>query len=293
MNQDATGTDRRVERVLTLFRNLGMLDARIDFEYSFKAVHSRLYENRFLFGINRRALQGSRDNRITSIAENIGMPHNLLASFKRNLPNANHVYFGVEKDEHSLLFKAYLEFRDEIEREMGGAQVTGRSFMLFTGFKWDPFSPQRQAITRYDWYPSLPVPALLQSLRTTLDPSRHRGLLEAVEGITRQAMEQIPCSDVQYLEVTEDGNPRRSFDINIYKSGLRFADVCPYLASVLRQYAIPSSRFESLYQRIKTERIGHLAGGIDRENKDFMTVYYGVKYIHSDQLGSATIAARD
>ena len=96
-------------------------------------------------------------------------------------------------------------------------------------------------------------------------------------------------SDIQYLEVTEEGNPRRSFDINIYKSGLRLEDLSLCLLRALRHYAIPSGRFESMFQRIKTERFGHLAGGIDRDEKDFVTVYYGVKHIHSGQLGSATI----
>ena len=42
-----------------------------------------------------------------------------------------------------------------------------------------------------------------------------------------------------------------------------------------------------------TERFGHLAGGVDREDNDFMTVYYGVKHVHSGQLGSATIVPAD
>lgn len=293
ISQDVPGTQQRVERVLTLFRNLGTLDARIDFEHSFKAAPSRLYENRFLFGINRRALQGSRDERIISVAENIGMPHDLMAFFKRHFLRANHVYFGIEKNEHTLLFKAYLEFRDEAEKEVSDAQASGRSLTLFTGFKWDSFSPQQQAITQYAWHPSLPVTEIFQHLRKALDPSRHGVLMDAIEKITSRATQRIPFSDVQYLEVTEGGNPRRSFDINIYKSGLQFADISPYLLNVLRQYAIPPAMIESLQERISTERIGHLAGGVDRENKDFMTIYYGAKYIHSNQLAAATIISND
>jgi hypothetical protein len=291
--REASGAEERGEKVLTLFRHLGTLDAKIDFEHSFKMVHSHLFADRLLLGMNRREMEGSRDERITLICENIGMPHNLLASFKRALQDANHVYFGVETNEQTLLYKAYLEFRDKIEKEIGGAPVTGGSFRLFTGFKWDAFSPPRQAVTRYAWYPSLPVAKVFERLRTTLEPSWHTELLEVVRGITQRASEKIADSDIQYLEVTEDGNPRRSFDINIYKSGLRIEDVSSYLFRALRHYAIPFDRFEPLYQRIRADRFGHLASGVDRENKDFMTVYYGVKAIHSSQLGSATIVRGD
>jgi hypothetical protein len=291
--RDASGAEARVEKVLTLFRQLGRLDVKIDFEHSFKVVHSHLFADRFLLGMNRREMEGSRDERITLICEHIGMPHNLLASFKRALPNANHVYFGIERNEQTLLYKAYLEFRDKIEKESGGAPVSSRSFRLFTGFKWDAFSPTRQVVTRYAWYPSLPVAEIFERLRTSLEPSRHSELLEVVRGITKRASEKISHSDIQYLEVTEDGNPRRSFDINIYKSGLRIEDVCPYLLRALRHYAIPFGRFEPLYQRIRADRFGHLAGGVDRENKDFMTVYCGVKAMHSSQFGSATIVRGD
>jgi hypothetical protein len=221
------------------------------------------------------------------------MPQNLLASFKRTLPDANHVYFGVEKEGPRLMLKAYAECRDKIEHGIGEAPVAGRSFPLFTGFKWDASSPDRQAVTRYAWFPSLTVPEMLERLRTTIEPAEHGGLLEMAQGIAVRASETIAQSDFQYLEVSEEGNPRRSFDVNIYKSGLRLADLFPPLLRALRHYAVPPDAYEPLYQRIKNERFGHLAGGVDRESKDFITVYYGVKQIHSSQLGSATIVAAD
>jgi hypothetical protein len=287
-DRDTSGIQERVEKVLTVFRHLGSLDAKIVFEQSFKAVHGRLFEDRFLLGFSRHET-GAPDERIASICENIGMPQNLRASFERSLADANHVYFGAEKNEQTLLFKAYLEFRDSIEKQIAGARTTGRSFTLFTGFKWDAFTPSRQAVTRYAWFPSLPVPEILERLRMTIEPRRHRALLEVVQGLIRRAAERIGDSEIQYLEVTEEGNPRKSFDINIYKSGLRLDELWPYLLKALRHYAIPAAGIESLYQTIKPERFGHLAGGVDRENKDFMTVYYGVKHVHSSQLGSATM----
>jgi hypothetical protein len=130
---------------------------------------------------------------------------------------------------------------------------------------------------------------MLERLRMTIDPNRHQGLFDVARGIVEGASEKIPHGDIQYLEVTEEGNPRRSFDINLYKAGHRVEDVYPFLMKAAQHYAIPSDRFNSLYERIKTERFGHVAGGVDREDRDFMTVYYGVKHIDSSQLRSAAV----
>lgn len=292
-NQETSVTDGHLGTVLALFKHLGELDAEIDFEPSFKVAHGRLFENRFLFGVRRRATGGDLDERVAAICDRMGMPHQLLESFRRTLPDANHVYFGVEKDEQTLILKAYLEYRDRIEEEIAGGKSAGRSFTLFTGFKWDTSSPARQAITRYAWYPSLSVPDMLERLRMCIEPGRNGELLKSIGEVIRRASERIACGDIQYLEVSEEGNPRGSFDINIYKSGLRLEELYPYLSGLLRHYAISSNRIESLYQKIRTERFGHLAGGVDRQNKEFMTVYFGARRIHSSQLRSARIVAAD
>lgn len=290
-SREPSGAELRLEKVLAFFRQIRTLDAEIDFEHSFKMVHDDLFADRFLLCINRRDLHDRADERITSVCEGIGMPSNLLATFRQRLVDANHVYFGVEKDRQSLIFKTYLEFRDRIEREIDGAAVAGRSFSLFTGFKWDTFSPTRQAVTRYDWFPSLPAPEMIRRLGVTLDAGGREELFDVVRGIIAQALEKIADGDIQYLEVGEEGNPRKSFDLNLYRAGLRVEDLLPHLIAAWRHYGIATEQIDALYRRIKGERFGHLAGGVDREGKDFVTVYYGLKRFHSDQFGSAAVAS--
>jgi hypothetical protein len=284
---DPSAAAKRLGKVLDLFRQLRELDTEVDFEHSFKIVHGQLSVDRFLLGVNRLAMAGRDDERIVSLCEKIGMPSALLAPFMRALPDANHVYFGVERDDETLIFKTYLENRDRIEREIADAPVSGQSFPLFTGFKWDVFSPDRQAVTQYAWFPSMPVADIVGRLQSTIGLERHGELFGIARGVVERAAEKIPGRHIQYLEVAEEGNPRRSFDINIYKSGLRLQDLEPYMSAAQRHFALPAERFGALLQRIKGERFGHLAGGIDRKNKPFMTVYYGVQRFHSDQLGAA------
>lgn len=292
-DRDPSGTVPHLERILTLFRLLGSFDTQIDFERSFKVVPGDLFQDRFLLGLDRRDLGSSAEERIAPICEKIGMPRNLLTSFLQGLADANHVYFGVEKDARGLLYKAYLECRDKIEKEICGTSVAGRSFPLFAGFKWDASTPARQAIARYDWYPSLTFHEIHERLQMIIAPGGHDELLAIVRGIAERAAGRTSNDDIQFLEVGEQGNPRRSFDINLYKSGLRLADLFPHLLSALRHYGVISESFEAVYQRIKAERFGHLAAGVDREGKEFMTIYYGAKQVHGSQLASATIVAAD
>ena len=273
--------------MLDLFRQLRGLDTTVDFEQSFKMVHGQLQVDRFLLGVNRLAMTDHGDQRLVSVCEKIGMPSALLAAFMQALPDANHVYFGVERDEETLIFKTYLENRDRIESAIGSAPVGGRSFPLFTGFKWDVFSPARQAVTQYAWFPSMLLSEIFGRLQSAIGLEQHGELFDIARGVVERAAEKIPGRDFQYLEVTEEGNPKRSFDNNVYKSGLRLQDFEPFLSAAQRHFALPAERFSALLKRIKGERFGHLAGDFDRENEPFMTVYYGVQRFHSDQLGAA------
>jgi hypothetical protein len=99
-----------------------------------------------------------------------------------------------------------------------------------------------------------------------------------------------PHDEIQYLEVTEEGSPRTSFDINVYKAGHRVQEMHALLLKAMQHYAVPPAHFDSLYERIKTERFGHLAGGVDRHGREFMTVYYGVKHTDGRWLRSAAVA---
>ena len=284
------GEERSIDLVAALLRHVGGLAARVAFERSFKMVHGRLLEDRFLLGIDRPGEIGPGDKALVSVCEKIGMPRNLLVSFMGTLADANHVYFGAENDGASLTFKAYLEFRDKIEADLAGAPATGLSYPLFTGFKWDARFPSRQAVTGYVWHPSLSTAGILQRLRIIIDPLAHDVLYGVVKEMTERVSATIPSDAIQYLEVTEEGNPRTSFDINMYKAGHQVQEMRALLLKARQHYAIAPAQFDLLYERIKTERFGHLAGGVDRQGRDFMTVYYGVTRTDGSSLRSAAVA---
>ena len=274
-----SGAEKSAEKAQALIRPLSELNVEIAVERSFKAVKRQLFDKRFLLGINCKDLEDRPAGCLTKICRAIGMPQNMLKSFMKHLPDANHIYLGFEDNQKTIIYKGYLEFRDKIEERLKERDTGSEPFLLYLGLKWDLEDSTRQSATRYEWFPSLPVPDILSRLGMTLDSQRHKDLLELTRRVVTLAAERISRRDIQYLEVSEEDNPRKSFDINIYKAQFVLKDLHPLLLNIMAHYDIPFERFESLYKKIQSDRLGHLAGGVDRKGRDFFTVYHGVKYL--------------
>jgi len=269
-------TDERAE---LLFHLVKSLKVNAGLERSFKISEKSLLGNRFLLGTSKRAIKQKPHERILDICERLKMPEDFLEVFREKLPDADYVHFGFEENERTCVYKAYLEFYDKIEKEIKNQQNHSKHFLMHLGFKWDASDNTRRSIAKYNWHPSLSIEDILVRQSNILDPQKHRNSLEIARGIVSLASKRIPHHDILYLEVTEDNNPRRSFDINMYGAKLQLGELYPLLSKLRQHYSIPSEEFDHLYDVVKTKTFGHLSGGIDREGKDFLTVYYGVEGI--------------
>jgi hypothetical protein len=149
--------------------------------------------------------------------------------------------------------------------------------LLHLGFKWDALDNNRRAIAHYTAYPLLTVKDILKRLSKIYAGHPDRTPFEITTGIISLAASRVHNDLFIYLEVSEKDNPRRSFDINLYKANLYMKELSPFLSKMCQHYSIPSQDFDSLYDRIGDKLFGHLAGGIDREGKDFLTIYYEVE----------------
>jgi hypothetical protein len=287
-----TKTERTHEKAGLLFQLVKSLNVDVGFESSFKIVNAVLLSNRFLLGVSKKAVGQRADDRLTETCSLMGMPQTLLDVFKHYLPQGNYVHFGFEQNEKTTVYKVYLEFFETIKEEIEKGKHRPGPALLHLGLKWDVSNPARQSLTRYTWYPWLSPHEILQRVSDILETERGAAAREAAEQLVSVALARIPARDILYLEVTEEGNPRRSFDINVYRANLQLAEVYPLLSMLCRRHSIPFDTFHSLYDGIKTKRFGHLAAGVDRERNSFFTVYYGVEEtfgerykqpLHSDQ----------
>ncbi len=268
-------TDKR-RLLLDLVTGLNVATA---LEHSFKISKGQLFENRFLLGINRAGQDSSLDDRVRQVCVDLDMPPAYIRAFMSRLKDANYIYFGFEENAARSLFKAYLEFRDKAEERIKEAAPAPDALLLHLGFKWDTSDRNRKALTWYEWYHALDFPGIFQRLPVMLPRRPGHDPLSVAEAIIGLASERVEPGKVQYLEVREKGNPRTSFDINLYKSRTRLEELKPFLLKLADYYDLDQQEFAIFCDRIASKRFGHLAGGTDREGRDFVTVYYGVEYL--------------
>jgi hypothetical protein len=265
------------ERARLLLDLAGKLEAVYGLERSFKVLEKTLLGNRFLVTMSKDDIRNQTHQRLLDICSRIRMPRDFLGRYKENLSFAKYVHFGFEENEKSSIYKAYLEFPPNWEAEILNKPAGADSFVLYLGFKWDASDNKKRALTTYTCYPLMPLEKITHRLSSLYEGSVQTDSLEIVKGILETALRRIGYDQILYLEVSEDGNPRRSFDINMYRAKVRLEDLHPLLLRMCRHFSISPERFHALYDPVKSERFGHLSGGIDREGKDFLTVYFGVE----------------
>lgn len=280
-------TKDAAENADLLFQLAKSLNVQVDVERSFKISKNSLLANRFLLGFKKDNIKKRADDRILDACKQMDIPNKLLESFKQHLPDAKYIHFGFEENDESCVYKVYLEFYDRIEKEMKGLQNTSDNFLMHLGFKWDVSDKNRQATTEYIWYPYRSAESSIKKLTDIPDPNQHVIPLEITKGILGIALRRIPFHDILILDVNEQDNPRESFDINIYSAKIQLCELYPFLIDMFRHYSISPDQFYNLYDPIKSRIFGHLSIGIDREGKDFLTVYYGVEGMNKNNTESA------
>lgn len=239
----------------------------LGFEKSFKMYEKTLLVNRFLLGIGRQQVP---QNSLFVICERLGMQDDHLSALMHNLPSADVVHFGFEENEGGCVYKVYLEYCARYSRE----QNAGEPVLLHLAFKWNPLTVSAGSIANYIYHPGLSIAKISERLSAIYSGAENKISLAMAQDIIHAASARVSADNLMYIEVSEQGNPRCSFDINLYEANLKLAEVEDLLFSMSRHYAIPDGQFESMYDTIKANRLGHLSGGIDREGRDFFTVYY-------------------
>lgn len=237
-----------------------------------------------MLGFKSNPISQERPERILDVCKRMDMPEDFLETFRDTLSDANYVHFGFEDNKRTCVYKAYLEFSDRIDRQIASHPSNPHPFLMHLGFKWDTSDNTKRALASYTWYPLLSLDETLTRSSNILDPCNYKPLLDIVKGIMDIASRRAPHQDILYLEVSEDDNPRRSFDINIYRANLQLREVYPLFLKLCSHYSVPPDDFHMVYRHIKTRRLGHLSAGIDREGEDFITVYYGLQGYALDHI---------
>lgn len=260
-------------RMLGLVRALGV---GFGFEKSFKLSPGGAQDERVIFGV--RAERAPREA-LLRICRELGMSKAHLQQFEARLPEANTVGFGFESGREGGAYKVYLEFWDRVVERVRREPSKAAPQVLFLGYKWPAGGGRSSgplALAEYTCHPLLAIDAIARRL-AALYPPDSPSLAAAQEILQLAAARLGPDDSFVYVEAAEQGNPRRSFDLNFYKVGLRVADLRAPLSRLCEKYSISSARLESLLGESAARPFGHLSGGLGREGEDFLTVYYEIE----------------
>ncbi len=263
------------ERVGFLFGLLNNLNLTVSFERSFKASEKKLLPNRFLVGFFPNSLPQNPQEKILDLCMRMRMPEKFLSPFAQNLSEATMVGFGIEEDEAACVVKAYLEFKDRYAEALKKNPHKFDSYVSHWGFKWDAGDNARGALARYSCFPAFTAEDIREKLSGTFYRGHERTAFDIVNGIVELGSRKVGRDKFLFLEVNEENNPRSSFDINLYGANLRLEEVYPFFLEMCQHYTIPVEQFHNLYEPVRTRTLGHIAGGLDRKGKDFLTVYFG------------------
>jgi hypothetical protein len=260
-------------RASLLFREVAGLGVPYAQERSFRMTPGSLQANRFLLTVDRAPLGADAAARILAICRRLGMPAACSIAVQESVPQARCIHFGFEEGARGVLFKVYFEHA-AAEAE-AAANLAGTAVLLHTAYKWPAGAPSDAVVTRYHWYPRLSRAAMLERIVRIYAGSASERSRAIAGSVLDLATQRAPIMDLQYLEVSEEGNERRSFDLNLYEARLQIRDLQPFLNRVREHFDIRPGQYQALYDQIKLNAAGHIAGGVHRDGRDFFTVYHG------------------
>ena len=263
--------NQRAQQAALPFTLLERLQIPCGYERSFKMSPGKLLANRYLLGIS---LDDTTPEVLTEICAALKMPESLLAQFQQNLSGANLVFLGFEDDDETASYRVYLEYWDKICAEIRNAPQETHPRLMFLGYKWNILHPERQAISEYMCHPLLPKSEILERISQLYQGANGNYASRHVCSILERAAGQGADRLFIYLEVSEGDNLRASFDLNIYKSGLRLHDVDDILIELQQRHEISEPDFSRLRHLAGPKRLGHISGGTTGDGDEFFTFYY-------------------
>jgi tryptophan halogenase len=261
------------EGAAQLLRLVGGLGIPYRYERSFRICDRALQANRFLLTLDVAGIPGKASERVLDICDKLRMPEGVRKAAVENFAIAKSIHFGFESDDEAIVCKLYLE-RAVPPQEVQRARKDGQPALLHLAFKWDLIRGTA-VTTRYLWWPELAAAEIETRLAHVYrdGPQASRALAKAVLDLTKG---RVAPEQMQYLEIEETENGRRSFDLNLYDARLLVGDLQHVLHRMREHFNVRPGQLQALFDQIKGKPLGHLAGGVHRNGEDFFNIYYGV-----------------
>lgn len=265
--QDTSGA-----QAARLLRLIGAWGIPHQYERSLRISEGSLQANRFLLTFNAADIPGDPAAQTLTVCEQFAMPPALRDAAAANFAIAKCVHLGFEGNTDSIICKLYLETDVPAVRAQE-ARAANEPVLMHLAFKWDLLRDSA-VTTRYFWHPGLTTGEIEERLAHVYRDGQGESH-EIARALLRTAVERVAPEALQYLEVEEAENARRSFDLNVYNAKLHIRDISDLLQRMRVCFGIRPGQFQASYDQIKGMALGHLAGGLHRNEKDFFNLYYG------------------
>jgi hypothetical protein len=266
------------DRAATLHAVTRSLGVPYGHERSIKLRRHATLANRFLLTIARDDLGPTAVDRVLDACRQLEMPDEFLDAVAAQGPPANMIHFGFEEEAAGRAhYKVYLEREAAFATAMTSAPAGGEPFVLHHAFKWNVADGADRAVARYVCHPRLARQAMLQRIAAVYAGRPGRAPWHLVCELVTAAARRVPEEAIMYLDVTEDGTDRRSFDVNVYRAGLPVESLAPFFDRLADHFQLRAAAVAEAFAAVLGLQLGHVAGGIDRHGRDFFTIYFGVE----------------
>lgn len=254
-----------------LLERVAALGFRHQIERSLKLGSGVLSDQRFVLIFDRHEVEV---NAFEGFCQQLGMPPEYLNRFMAGAHDADRLYAGFEASAKGAMYKVYYE---QWQRMMAGLKKSPNPRglqALGLGFKWLVDDPAQSVVTCYQYLPQLRLEQVLTNIQTVFQSYSEDVTCALAQRIVRLAAERSHGQSMVYMTAHEEGNPRHSFDVNVLGSDLTMQDLKPILLDACPSLKLSGEDLHAVLNWAAGARVAHVAGGLSREGKDFMTLYY-------------------
>jgi hypothetical protein len=240
------------------------------FEKSFKIVGDQILDQRFLFGISRQFID---EPKALQVFDDLVMPETLKNQLSPLISKADLIHFGWEGENNVGLCKVYLEFSTVLSSAAAKNAEPEQSLLLHRACKWDVNDANRQLITNYQVFPNIGIDLIESRMNASYCSDENSSIATLMSTLLRLVCERSSKPPL-YLEMSEDGNKRSSWCIQIWNAKLHLNDVGRYLQFFARHNGASVERLLAIGRASNNGQISNISGGIDRKERPYLTVYY-------------------
>ncbi|WP_132255672.1 tryptophan 7-halogenase [Methylobacterium segetis] len=248
------------------------------YERSVKASDGVLQTDRFLISVHKVGLGPEPGPALSVLAAKLGLGEAERDEAAALVADADIVHLGYEDGPSGALYKLYVEWSARTDAAWASAENGAADpILVHRAYKWNLQRPGPAVVTLYHW----PWVRSADEIAGRLSRigSGQAGWGEAGPRVVGIAQALLRLAETHgrgtphYLEAREAQGPRLSYDLNLYDCHLTVGQAESLLATAFVDLDVPRAEAASVLAERREDVLGHVAGGVGRDGRPFLTVY--------------------